>query len=72
MNFDATSFLLSLFISSVGFVLLAYGRKMSRPPHLVSGLILLVFPYFVPSPATMSAIAIAVIGAFWVAVKWGW
>jgi hypothetical protein len=72
MNLDATSLLTSLFISSVGFVLLTYGKRMSRPPHLLTGLILLVYPYFVPSPLIMALIAAGLTGALWLAVRLGW
>jgi len=72
MNFDATSLIVSLVISSVGFVLLSYGRRMSRGPHLLTGLVLLIYPYFVPSPLIMAMIAAAITGALWFAVKLGW
>jgi hypothetical protein len=45
MGFFITGFL----VSGVGFVLLSYGRKLQRPPQLVSGLVLLILPYLVPS-----------------------
>ena len=72
MDLDANSLLTSLFVSSVGFVLLTYGRKMGRPPHLLVGLVLLVYPYFVGGPLTMLAIAAALIGGLWLAVRLGW
>jgi hypothetical protein len=72
MSFDATSLFTSLLVSSVGFVLLTYGRRMSRPPHLLAGLVLLVYPYFVAGPLLMLVIAGALIGALWLAVRLGW
>lgn len=72
MGFDTGSFLASLFISSIGFVLFVYGRRMSRIPHGLAGLVLMVFPYFVPSVLFALAIAAAVVGALWFAVKLGW
>lgn len=36
-----------IFISLIGAALLMYGRKELRAPHIVAGLILIVFPYFV-------------------------
>jgi hypothetical protein len=72
MNLDATSLLASLFISSVGFVLLSYGRKMSRPPHLIAGLTLLVFPYFIENVLLMFAIAALTLAALWLAARFGW
>jgi hypothetical protein len=72
MSFDATSLLVSLLISSIGFVLLSYGRKMSRPPQLIAGLLLLMYPYFVPSVTVMLAIAAVVLAALWLAVQRGY
>ena len=72
MNLDASSFLTSLLVSSVGFVLLSYGRKMTRPPHMIAGLTLLVFPYFVDNVFVMSAIAALIVAALWLAARFGW
>jgi hypothetical protein len=72
MNFDATSLLVSFVISSAGFVLFTYGRRMGRGPHILTGLALLVYPYFVPSVTIMMVIAAAIAGALWFAVKLGW
>lgn len=46
-------------VSGVGFVLFSYGRKMGRLPQVVGGLILMVFPYFVPNVLLMLGIATA-------------
>jgi len=62
----------SLAVSSVGFVLLNYGRKIRRPPHAVAGLLMLVYPYFVPTVVPMLIIAAAVCGLLGLAVKLGW
>jgi hypothetical protein len=47
LGLDASSLIAGLFVSSVGFVLFSYGKKMSRPPQMAGGLLLMVFPYFV-------------------------
>jgi hypothetical protein len=72
MSFDTTSLLTSLVVSSLGFVLLTYGRKMSRPPHLIAGLVLLVYSYFVPGPLLMVLIGVVIVAALWLAVRLGW
>jgi hypothetical protein len=72
MSFDTGSLLTSLLVSSVGFVLLTYGRRMSRPPHLLAGLALLVYPYFVPGVLLMVIIAAVIIAGLWIAVRLGW
>jgi hypothetical protein len=72
MSFDVPSFLVSLLISSIGFVLLSYGRKMSRPPQLIAGVLLLGYPYFVPSVTLMLGIAAVILTALWLAVQQGY
>jgi len=72
MDFDPGSLLASLLVSSVGFVLLVYGRKMSRLPHGLAGLIMLLFPYFVPGVFPVLALGAVIGGALWFAVKLGW
>jgi hypothetical protein len=72
MSFDASSLFAGLFVSSIGFVLLRYGRKMSRPPQLLTGLLLCVSPYFVPGAVLTLIIAAVLLGLLWVAVKQGY
>ncbi len=72
MDIDATSLLAGLFVSSVGYVLFSYGRKMSRPPQMLGGLILMVFPYFVPGVPWMLAIASLLSTLVWLAVRLGY
>ncbi len=71
LNFDANSFLASMLVSSIGFVLFMYGKRMRRGPQLVSGLILMIYPYFVPSILPMFAIAVVLLFLTWLAVKRG-
>jgi hypothetical protein len=59
MDLDAGSLFANLFVSSIGFVLLVYGRRMGRPPHVLTGIVLLVFPYFVPGVFAVLGIALA-------------
>jgi hypothetical protein len=72
MTFDANSILASLLVSGVGFVLFEYGRRQHRPPQMISGLTMMVFPYFVPNVLAMLAIGAAIVGAVIVAVRFGW
>ena len=72
MSFDTASLLSSLFISSIGFVLLSYGRKMSRPPQLTAGLLLMIYPYFVPGVLAMWLVGAAIVGLLWLAVQQGY
>jgi len=71
MSLDAGTILAGLLISSIGFVLLSYGKKMSRPPHMLTGLILMIYPYFVPGALATLAIGAVLLGLFWLALKQG-
>jgi hypothetical protein len=71
MDFDAGSLLASMLASSSGFVLLVYGRRMGRPPHILAGVVLLIFPYFVPSVLAVLAIAFVLCLLLWIAVQRG-
>ncbi|HET9959683.1 MAG TPA: hypothetical protein VFQ61_34560 [Polyangiaceae bacterium] len=72
MSFDVNAFLASLLVSSVGFVLLVYGRKMQRIPHVGVGLVLLVYPYFVGTVLWTLLPAALLIGLLWVVVRAGY
>ncbi len=53
---DGTSLFVSLLISTVGLAYFIYGKKQRVAIPLVSGLILMTFPYFVES--TLITVAI--------------
>ena len=72
MNFDLGSIVASSFIGLVGFAIFVYGKKQQRLPHLGVGLVLMVYPYFVPGWIPMVAIAVAIVGALWLSVNRGW
>ena len=71
MGFDANALLLSMVVSGVGFVAFVYGKRQTRVPQMVAGLVLMVFPYFVSSAGWMLAVAVAVIGLMVAAIKLG-
>ncbi len=69
VDIDGTSLVASFVIGSIGFVLFVYGRKQRRPPHLVCGVTLMAYPYFVPDVMLMSTIAAVLTGLLWFLVK---
>jgi len=71
MVFDANAFLLSMLIGGVGFVAFVYGKKQSRLPQMLAGVTLMAFPYFVSNLWLMLGIAVAVVGAMFVAIRLG-
>jgi hypothetical protein len=72
MDLDANSLLASLLVSSIGFVLLVYGKRMARAPQIITGIVLLVFPYFVPGALWILLIGAALLGLLWFFLKNGW
>jgi hypothetical protein len=71
VNLDVSSIVAGFLVSGVGFVLFNYGRKMGRLPHVVVGLVLMVFPYFVPGVLLMFGIAALLGGLLYLAVQRG-
>lgn len=63
MNLSFGALTGSLLVSGVGFVYFNYGRKKSRPLYLGSGILMMVYPYFITDFFVMVGIA-AVISAF--------
>jgi hypothetical protein len=72
MNFDPTWLFLSLFPSGAGFVLLVYGKKQARWPHVVGGIALMVYPYFATTVASLIAVGVLLGAGVWAAVRLGW
>ena len=72
MDLDASTLIAGLVVSGIGFVFFSYGRKMSRAPHIITGLVLMVFPYFVPGVLLMCAIGALLCGLLYVATRAGY
>jgi len=71
MDLDVNALLAGLLVSSIGFVLFSYGRKMRRVPHVMAGLILLVYPYFISNVLLIFVIAALLCTLLWLAVRAG-
>jgi hypothetical protein len=69
---DPAWLLLSLIPGAVGFVLLVYGRKQQRWPHLVAGLLFMVYPYFATTVLSLVAVGLVLGLALWYASRAGW
>jgi hypothetical protein len=72
LDLSASYLIANFAVSGVGFVLFSYGRKMSRVPQVVVGLVLMVFPYFVPSVLAMIGIAALLCGLLYMAMRAGY
>jgi hypothetical protein len=71
VDLSTASLFANLVVSTIGFGIFLYGKKERRPPQLITGVLLMVFPYFVGSASWMLAIAAAMIAAMWFAVRRG-
>jgi len=72
MDFDAGTLLAGIAASGVGYVLFSYGRRMSRPPQVIAGLCMLVYPYFVPSPLIVGVVGAGLLLLLWAVIKLGY
>jgi hypothetical protein len=68
---DTSYLLVSLVVSSVGFVMLVYGKKQHRPVQLGAGLVLLLFPFFVHDGLWLGVIAAVICALVWGGVRAG-
>ena len=72
MDLESGSLVASLIVSSIGFVVFAYGKKLGRLPQVGVGLVLMGFPYFVSDVLIMSIIAAVLLVGLWISVRLGW
>ena len=72
MNLNPGWLFASLIVSAVGFILLHYGRKMARVPHVVAGVAMMAYPYFVHGVLANALIGVGVLAALWLVVRLGW
>jgi hypothetical protein len=71
MDFSAGSLVLSLAIGAVGTGLFLYGKAQRRIPQLVGGIVLTVYPYFIPNLWVMGGIAVGIVLVVWLATLKG-
>jgi 4-hydroxybenzoate polyprenyltransferase len=71
MNFDPTWLFLSLLIGAFGFALFLYGKRQSRLPQLVIGLIFMVYPYFTTSVTSLVTVGVIFAGVLWYLLRSG-
>lgn len=72
MNLDLSTLLLGGFIGLIGLALVSYGRKELRIPHIVVGVILLVYPYFVGNLIASVVIAVALVAGLTLVSRLGY
>lgn len=58
MNFDGTYFVLGFIFSTVGLIYFNYGRKQKKIAVALSGLVLMVYPYFLNSTGWLVGVGV--------------
>lgn len=72
VDLDANAILASIMIGTVGLGVFIYGKRQSRLPHMIAGIGLMAYPYFVSNVLLMAGIAMALLAALWLVVRLGW
>jgi hypothetical protein len=71
MSLDPASLIASLVVSSVGWVLFSYGRKQQRFPHVVIGILMMVYPYFMSSVVLQLTMLPVLLALLWLLTRFG-
>ena len=72
MTFDSTWLFVSLIPSGVGLGLFLYGKKQSRVPQLIAGLLLMVYPFFTDTLLSLVGVGLAIGAALYYMLQTGW
>jgi hypothetical protein len=71
MDFDASTLFANVVVSAVGIGFFIYGKKQRRAPQLVTGVLLMAYPYFVTGALLTYAIAVGLVAALWIGIRLG-
>jgi hypothetical protein len=72
MSLNPAWIMWELVVGGVGFVLFTCGRKQQRIPHLVTGLLFMIYPMFVSGTIGLVAVGCLLGVGLWLAVRLGW
>lgn len=68
---DPSYLVVAFLVSSIGFVMLMYGRKQHRPLQLAAGLVLLIFAFLIRDALWLGSIGAVICLGVWVGVRAG-
>jgi len=71
MDMDPGALMASLLVGLLGSAMFIYGKKQSRLPHMLAGVILCIFPFLVTNPLAVGGIAAAIVALLAAAVHFG-
>jgi len=72
MALDGNSLLAGFVVSLIGTGFFMYGKKQSRAPQMLFGLISIVYPYFVGGAGWVFGIFALLLAALWFSLRLGW
>ncbi len=72
MDVDGNALFASIMIGTVGLGIFIYGKRQGRFPHMLAGVGLMAYPYFVSNVLLMAGIAMALLAVLWLVVRLGW
>jgi 4-hydroxybenzoate polyprenyltransferase len=71
MNVDPAWLVLSLITGAIGLGLFVYGKRASRWPQVVIGLLFMLYPYFTPSISSLILVGVILTGFLWYLLRTG-
>jgi 4-hydroxybenzoate polyprenyltransferase len=71
MNLDPAWLALSLITGAIGLGLLVYGKRQSRWPQAVIGLLFMVYPYFTPNASSLVLVGVILTGCLFYLLRTG-
>jgi len=69
---DGNVILAGFAVSTVGGGFFMYGKKQSRPPQMIFGVLTVVYPYFVGGVVPILGIFVALSLLLWIAIRAGY
>ena len=61
MDFDTNTIAAGFVAGMVGTALIIYGKKQERLPHILCGVIFVIYPYFIPNVLITAAIGVVLL-----------
>jgi hypothetical protein len=71
VDLDPGQLFASMVVSTIGFGLFLYGKKQTRVPQLVAGIVLMLGPMFIGSGGLVWALGGLALGGVWAATHAG-
>lgn len=71
-DLSPNTLVVSFILGFVGLGLFMYGKRTTRVPYLLAGVLFMVYPYFTPSVTVTLGVGALIGAATWWMVRQGW